>query len=436
MTASQPAYDSRRAIKIFQELGSRSVGALPKLGGGGADVSRCGKLKEEILALLAPFGEPALRVPATTLAEVDQRCRELEARNPNRGDMATALAVLQGTWKVQFSDAPPPSNGALGPLRGRAYQTVDASSQSYTNELYLFGNALSVLLQATFMPKRDVADALRVTFCNITLSFFGLDFPPVKFPNGTERTWLLTYTDDDLRIVRAGVDGGRSVVRNLGLLAREEGQAPDAYLFVLTRAKGADLPKRSRNPLVEALARRELKSQLLAACGTGDDRGAKADAACVGRVEALMDKIALVNPTLDPASSPLLCGTWDVFWTTESELLAVTANGFFGLPCKAAYQKILRERKKVPGGYDFAYSLDNAIDFEGGFLRVASACKPELKGGRVNFRFESCKAKWKALEVPLPPVGAGWFEVLYLDDDLRVCKDSRGDLQICTRRRN
>ena len=37
------------------------------------------------------------------------------------------------------------------------------------------------------------------------------------WPEGTERTWLLTYTDEDTRIVRAGVDGGRSTVRDLGL---------------------------------------------------------------------------------------------------------------------------------------------------------------------------------------------------------------------------
>ena len=57
----------------------------------------------------------------------------------------------------------------------------------------------------------------------------------------------------------------------------------------------------------------------------------------------------------------------------------------------------------------------------------------EPGGGRVAFRFESWGLKYKSLSVPLPPVGAGYFEVLYIDDELRVCKDSRGDLQVCTR---
>ena len=124
----------------------------------------------------------------------------------------------------------------------------------------------------------------------------------------------------------------------------------------------------------------------------------------------------------------MLKATWDILWTTESELLALTSNGFLGLPCTASYQTISQKP-------DDTYTLDNAIDFDGGFLRVGSTCEPAPTGGRVDFRFESCAAKWKQFEVPLPPVGAGFFEVLYMDDELRLCKDSRGDLQICTRRR-
>ena len=41
---------------------------------------------------------------------------------------------------------------------------------------------------------------------------------------------------------------------------------------------------------------------------------------------ALMDRLAALNPTADPASSSALVGTWDIVWTTESELLALTAG--------------------------------------------------------------------------------------------------------------
>lgn len=67
--------------------------------------------------------------------------------------------------------------------------------------------------------------------------------------------------------------------------------------------------------------------------------------------------------------------------------------------------------------------------------QVGSTCEPSAIGNKVNFRFESCEAKWKDVKVPLPPVGAGWFEVMYIDDEIRCCRDSRGDLQVCTRRK-
>lgn len=74
-----------------------------------------------------------------------------------------------------------------------------------------------------------------------------------------------------------------------------------------------------------------------------------------------------------------------------------------------------------------------------------ASCPPLLPAGRVSAtschsasillisRFESCAAKWRSVTVALPPVGTGWFEVVYLDEELRVAKDSRGDLQICRR---
>ena len=63
---------------------------------------------------------------------------------------------------------------------------------------------------------------------------------------------------------------------------------------------------------------------------------------------------------------------------------------------------------------------------------VRSTCNPD-GDSRVNFRFEVCEASWRSVSVPLPPVGSGWFEVIYMDEELRLCKDVRGDLQVCRR---
>ena len=86
------------------------------------------------------------------------------------------------------------------------------------------------------MPDPNAA-ALRVAFRSIRAILFGIPLGNgIQFPEGTERTWLLTYTDEDTRIVRAGVDGGRSVARDVGLIEAGAGEAKDAYLFVLRRA--------------------------------------------------------------------------------------------------------------------------------------------------------------------------------------------------------
>jgi len=57
-----------------------------------------------------------------------------------------------------------------------------------------------VTLRADFTPSSDTS--LRVAFRTLTFTLGGVSFPPVNFPAGTERTWLLTYTDDDFRVVR------------------------------------------------------------------------------------------------------------------------------------------------------------------------------------------------------------------------------------------
>ena len=52
---------------------------------------------------------------------------------------------------------------------------------------------------------------------------------------------------------------------------------------------------------------------------------------------------------------------------------------------------------------------------------------------RFEFKFAACALKWRFLELPLPPVGEGWGEQVYLDETLRIQRDSRGDTLIATR---
>lgn len=193
------------------------------------------------------------------------------------------------------------------------------------------------------------------------------------FPAGVERTWRLTYTDESLRIVRAAKDGG------------------DEYLFVLVRDAGE-----------------RVKDQLLDAVRSDE----------TNEIPRLIDLLSVTAPPRDVKS--LLDASYRVLWTTEAELNALADRP----SCTGAFQKIRGS------------SLVNLIDFEdGAFLSVTSSCTPPTDDNRVRFSFEACRAGLgNGFQFSLPPVGSGYFDVVYIDDDLRVSKDSRGDLQVAERR--
>lgn len=79
--------------------------------------------------------------------------------------------------------------------------------------------------------------------------------------------------------------------------------------------------------------------------------------------------------------------------------------------------------------------LQNLIPFKrgGSFGVTGSLTIPDPDGIRTEFEFESATldlAKWG--KYTLPPVGKGWFDTVYLDDNFRVDTNSRDDILICT----
>ena len=82
-------------------------------------------LQADVNGLLAPYGAPALGVPADVAAAVDAKCLELE-----QSTTKPPLEALDGAWRVVYSNAPSPSNGALGPLRGDGLQRVSGWKSS------------------------------------------------------------------------------------------------------------------------------------------------------------------------------------------------------------------------------------------------------------------------------------------------------------------
>lgn len=78
--------------------------------------------------------------------------------------------------------------------------------------------------------------------------------------------------------------------------------------------------------------------------------------------------------------------------------------------------------------------LTNMIPFQkgGSFGVVGKVEADENIPQRTNFVFESAKLDLGKFQFTLPPVGQGWFETLYLDEELRVDLNSRNDILICT----
>ena len=79
--------------------------------------------------------------------------------------------------------------------------------------------------------------------------------------------------------------------------------------------------------------------------------------------------------------------------------------------------------------------LENMIPFRrGGSFGVKGILTvPDPDGIRTDFEFESATLDlggWGSFD--LPPVGKGWFDTVFLDDDLRVDINSRDDILICT----
>lgn len=205
--------------------------------------------------------------------------------------------------------------------------------------------------------------------------------------------------------------------------AGEELEA-DATSWAPTEADWAAARRTLTSAYPPFVQRAALRAEVveLAARASGGARLAEADEARL--LEIITSQLPALNPTPEPARSAKFSGEWECVWTTEKELNFVVEAGLLGLPWQRTYQTI-----DVGGG-----RLTNVIDFDGGQLSVDSSIAPdEADGSRFNFAFDACALRYRSLRVPLPPVGRGWGELLYLDDEMRIQRDIRGDLLVAKR---
>ena len=305
-----------------------------------------------------------------------------------------------------------------------AHETAGVGSWFFLSEVFEF--LLEIYLRT---PKsipisscsQGVAGAISYTV--VELSFFAIALPIGYFAwHASTGEWLRPL----LLLAEDGVEGK---ARLLGLLL--------SYVVLLKSffpvRLGSTLlltpyAKRAVDALprlgADTQARRALKDELLDLAAASRGGLTAFDAEQQARFDQAIARLADLNPTREPARSPLFNGRWVCRWTTEQEINFAVEKGLFGLPWVSTYQDIdLQEQ-----------TLENTIEFEGGSLRVGSTIQPDDDlGARFNFAFEQCSVKWRSLTVPLPPVGRGWGDLLYLDEEMRIQRDLRGNLLVATR---
>jgi hypothetical protein len=136
-------------------------------------------------------------------------------------------------------------------------------------------------------------------------------------------------------------------------------------------------------------------------------------------VEAAVDALAATGP-----GGGALSGCWRLLWTSERETLFLLKNGvaFVG-PAGESFQTIDTG----------AESLSNVILFgdEGAF--TVSARLSVTSPTRCEFAFTGAALTVGQRRFSVQPVGAGTFESVYVDNELRVSRDSRGDTLVVTR---
>lgn len=143
-------------------------------------------------------------------------------------------------------------------------------------------------------------------------------------------------------------------------------------------------------------------------------------------MEIFQTELPALNPTPNPAQSPLFSGEWECLWTSEKEINFLVGSGLFGDEWKRTYQVIDVQRNR----------LENYILFDNdGDLSVGSTIEPDpQQGSRFNIQFKEATLRWKGLvKLSLPPVGSGWGQLLYLDDEIRLQTDIRGDFILAKR---
>lgn len=131
--------------------------------------------------------------------------------------------------------------------------------------------------------------------------------------------------------------------------------------------------------------------------------------------------IALINqlPKIS-VKREAMYGKWNLLYTTEKETNFITR--YFG-KCTEVYQQINEN------------TIQNVIAFEDKVFGVDGMLLPSSDDtNRVYFKFTKASLTFNNQRpINFPPFGSGYFENLYIDDQVRISFDVRGDYLISER---
>ncbi|XP_052194610.1 probable plastid-lipid-associated protein 11, chloroplastic isoform X1 [Diospyros lotus] len=207
--------------------------------------------------------------------------------------------------------------------------------------------------------------------------------------------------------------------------------ATPLHLPAIFNSLNPSFPKVPRRWNSALLTRSSLTDQSLSAKRhllrliSDQDRGLRTqtDASKLSQIIDAIDSMAVLGSGT-VTTGPSLSGTWRLLWTTEKEQLYIIKNaGVFGTRAGDVLQVI-----DVENG-----ALNNVITFPPHGVFFVRSTIEISSPQRVNFKFTSAVLRGQNWELPLPPFGQGWFESVYLDDEIRVVKDIRGDYLVVDR---
>ena len=157
----------------------------------------------------------------------------------------------------------------------------------------------------------------------------------------------------------------------------------------------------------------------LISIASSDDRGIGSTRR--PETESIIDRLLLEEEEKNTKNNNFsVSARWKLLWTSERETLFLLETFQNSL----AYQTINEKEK----------TLRNAVEFSGGNTFLVESEIEILDERKVNFTFLSAGLKFSnGFTLPVPPVGKGWFDNVYVGERYRVARDSRGDTLIVER---